>query len=142
MLFPKKTKHRKWQTARQNPLKRGNATRGVTIVNGTHGLKATTGARITSNQIEAARKVLTREVGKLGKYYIRIFPDRPITRKAAEVGMGKGKGDPQGFCVEVEPGRIMFEVGSVTDERAKEALRKAGSKLPVSVKIVSKEDIY
>lgn len=142
MLFPKKTKHRKWQTGRKNPLKRGIATRGVTIVNGTHGLKAMSGARITSNQIEAARKVLTREVGKLGKYYIRLFPDRPITRKAAEVGMGKGKGDPQGFCMEVEPGRIMFEVGSVSDERAREALRKAGSKLPVNVKIVSKEDIY
>jgi len=142
MLFPKKVKHRKWQTARQNPKKRGNATRGTRIVNGSFGLKATSGARVTSNQIEAARKVLTREVGKLGKYYIRIFPDRPITRKAAEVGMGKGKGDPQGFCFEVEPGRIMFEVGNVTDEEAREALRKAGTKLPVTTKIVNKNDIY
>ena len=142
MLFPKKVKHRKWQTARQNPLKRGNATRGTRLVNGSFGLKATSGARVTSNQIEAARKVLTREVGKLGKYYIRIFPDRPITRKAAEVGMGKGKGDPQGFCFEVEPGRIMFEVGNVTDERAREALRKAGTKLPLTTKIVNKNDIY
>ena len=142
MLFPKKVKHRKWQTGRKNPLKRGNATRGTRIASGSHGLKATTGARVTSNQIEAARKVLTREVGKLGKYYIRIFPDRPITRKAAEVGMGKGKGDPQGFCFEVEPGRIMFEVGNVTDERAREALRKAGTKLPLTSKIVHKHDIY
>ena len=142
MLFPKKVKHRKWQTARRNPKKRRNATRGTKIVSGTHGLKATSGARVTSNQIEAARKVLTREVGKLGKYYIRIFPDRPITRKAAEVGMGKGKGDPQGFCFEVEPGRIMFEVGNVSDEVAREALRKAGTKLPLTSKIVHKGDIY
>lgn len=142
MLFPKKVKHRKWQTARKHPDKRGNATRGTRIVNGSHGLKATSGARITSNQIESARKVLTREVGKFGKYYIRIFPDRPITRKAAEVGMGKGKGDPQGFCFETEPGRILFEVGNVTDAVAREALRKAGTKLPITVKIVSKNDIY
>ena len=142
MLFPKKVKHRKWQTGRKHPEKRGHATRGTKITNGTHGLKATTGARVTSNQIESARKVLTREVGKFGKYYIRIFPDRPITRKAAEVGMGKGKGDPQGFCFEVEPGRIMFEVGNVTDERAREALRKAGTKLPLTSKIVHKHDIY
>lgn len=142
MLFPNKVKHRKWHTARKNPNKIGNATRGTRIQNGTFGLKATTSARVTSNQIEAARKVLTREVGKFGKYWIRIFPDRPITRKAAEVGMGKGKGDPQGFCFEVLPGRIMFEVGNVSEEQAKEALRKAGTKLPVKVKIVSAEDIY
>lgn len=142
MLFPKKVKHRKWQTARKNPKKIGVASRGTRIQNGTFGLKATTSARVTSNQIEAARKVLTREVGKFGKYWIRIFPDRPITRKAAEVGMGKGKGDPQGFCFEVLPGRIMFEVGNVSEEQAREALRKAGTKMPVKVKIVSAEDIY
>ena len=142
MLFPKKVKHRKWQTGRKNPNKIGLATRGTKIQNGSHGLKAMTPARITSNQIEAARKVLTREVGKFGKYWIRIFPDRPITRKAAEVGMGKGKGDPTGFCVEVLPGRIMFEVAGVSDAVAREALRKAGTKLPVKVKIVSTEDIY
>lgn len=142
MLFPKKVKHRKWQTARKNPNSMGLATRGTKIQNGTHALKAMSDARITSNQIEAARKVLTRETGKFGKYWIRIFPDRPITRKAAEVGMGKGKGDPQGFCVEVLPGRLMFEVGGVSDKIAREALRKAGTKLPVKVKIVSAEDIY
>lgn len=142
MLFPKKVKHRKWQTARRNPDRIGVATRGTKIQNGTHGLKAMSPARITSNQIEAARKVLTRETGKFGKYWIRIFPDRPITRKAAEVGMGKGKGDPTGFCVEVLPGRIMFEVSGVSDAVAREALRKAGTKLPVKVKIVSTEDIY
>ena len=142
MLFPKKVKHRKWQTARRNKNKVSLATRGTRIENGTHGLKAMSAHRITSNQIEAARKVLTREVGKFGKYWIRIFPDRPITRKAAEVGMGKGKGDPVGFCVEILPGRIMFEVGGVSDAVAREALRKAGTKLPVNVKIVSTEDIY
>lgn len=143
MLFPKKTKHRKWQTARKHPEKRGIASRGTRVEHGSHGLKATTGARINSNQIESARKVLTREVGKFGKYWIRVFPDRPITRKAAEVGMGKGKGDPQGFCYEVQPGRVLFEVGGqITEARAREALRKAGTKMPVSSKIVSAKDIY
>lgn len=142
MLFPKKVKHRRWQTARKNPEKMGNATRGTRLARGTFGLRATSSARVTSNQIEAARKVLTREVGKLGKYYIRLFPDRPITRKAAEVGMGKGKGDPQGFCYEVLPGRMMFEVSNVTEARAREALRKAGTKMPLTSKIVSKNDIY
>jgi len=142
MLFPKKVKYRKWQTARRNPNKIRMETRGTRIEYGSFGLKATSSARITSNQIESARKVLTREVGKFGKYWIRLFPDRPITRKAAEVGMGKGKGDPQGFCFEVLPGRIMFEVGNVTEEVAREALRKAGTKLPVTVKIVSNQELY
>ncbi len=142
MLFPKKVKHRRWHTNRTNPENRGNATRGTKLANGEFGLRATTSARVTSNQIESARKVLTREVGKFGKYYIRIFPDRPITRKAAEVGMGKGKGDPQGFCFEVEPGRIMFEVANVPEAKAREALRKAGTKMPLSVKIISKHEIY
>lgn len=142
MLFPKKVKHRKWQTGRKNKNKVILATRGTRLNSGNFGLKATSAARMTSNQIESARKVLTREVGKTGKYYIRIFPDRPITRKAAEVGMGKGKGDPQGFCVEIFPGRIMFEVGNVSEEVAREALRKAGTKLPVTCKIVSADEIY
>lgn len=139
MLFPKKVKHRKWQTGRKNPAKVGNATRGVTLAFGSYGLKATTGGRIRSNQIEAARKAVTRMVSKIGRYWIRIFPDRPFTAKAAEVGMGKGKGDPQGFCFEVRPGRIMFEVDGVSEDIAKEALRKAGAKLPVKTKIVSRD---
>lgn len=142
MLFPKKVKHRKWQTGRKHPDRRGNATRGTRLVNGSFGLRATSQARITSNQIESARKVLTREVGKFGKYFIRIFPDRPITRKPAEVGMGKGKGDPQGFCADIQPGRILFEVDGIPEKRAREALRKAGTKLPVTVKIVNKDEIY
>ncbi len=140
MLFPKKVKHRKWQTDRRNVNKVRNATRGTDIQFGSYALKAVTPARVRSNQIEAARKVVSRTVGKFGKYWIRIFPDRPWTQKAAEVGMGKGKGDPQGFCFEVEPGRIMFEVDNVSEPVAREALRKAGTKLPVKVKIISRND--
>lgn len=139
MLFPKKVKYRKWQTMRKNPEKRGNATRGLNLQFGSYGLRATTAARIRSNQIEAARKVVSRTTGKFGKYWIRVFPDRPITRKAAEVGMGKGKGNPEGFCFEVRPGRILFEVDNVSEEVAREALRKAGAKLPVKTKVVTRE---
>lgn len=142
MLFPKKVKYRRWQTHRQNPNKVGVATRGINIHHGAYALKTTSPARITSNQIESARKVVSRTVGKLGKYWIRIFPDRPITRKAAEVGMGKGKGSPQGFCMQVKPGRIIFEVDNVNEEVAREALRKAGNKLPVTWRIVAKGDMY
>ena len=139
MLFPKKAKHRKWQTGRKNPEKLSRpATRGVTVAFGSYGLKATTQARITSNQIEASRKVIVRTIGKLGKLWIRIFPDRPYTAKAAEVGMGKGKGDPQGYVVDVRPGRVLFEVEGVTEPVAREALRKAGMKLPVKTKIVAR----
>jgi len=138
MLFPKKVKHRKWQKNRCHPDKVGVATRGVNISFGSHGLKAITYARIRSNQIEAARRVITRATGKTGKLWIRIFPDRPYTQKAAEVGMGKGKGDLAGYEVEVLPGRIMFEIDGVPDEVAREALRKAGAKLPNAVKVVAR----
>lgn len=139
MLFPKKAKHRKWQTGRLHPEKRERpATRGVSVSFGSYGLKALTPARITSNQIEASRKVIVRSIGKVGKMWIRIFPDRPVTAKAAEVGMGKGKGDPQGYVVEVRPGRVLFEVDGVSPENAREALRKAGMKLPVKTKIVAR----
>jgi large subunit ribosomal protein L16 len=102
-------------------------------------LKAQTGARITSNQIEAARKALVRNLTKVGKIWIRVFPDRPYTAKPAEVGMGKGKGDPQGYSFELRPGRIIFEIDGVTDAIARESLRKAGTKLPVKVKVVSRD---
>lgn len=143
MLFPKKVKHRKWQTGRKNPARiaGARATRGTELQFGSYGIKATSPARVKSNQIESARKVVSRTVGKLGRYWIRIFPDRPITAKAAEVGMGKGKGDPQGFCFEVEVGRILFEVDGVTEEVAREALRKAGAKLPVTTKVVSRGEL-
>jgi large subunit ribosomal protein L16 len=139
MLFPKKVKHRKWQRHRKDVTQLTPDTRGVTLTYGSYGLKAVTGARIRSNQIESARKAVTRMVNKIGRYWIRIFPDRPITSKAAEVPMGKGKGDPDGFCFEVRPGRILFEVDGVSKEIAHEALRKAGAKLPVKTKIVSRE---
>jgi len=138
MLTPKKVKYRKWQTARKDMSKVTPDTRGITVAFGSFGLKATSGGRIRSNQIEAARKVTSRTVGKIGRMWIRIFPDRPFTRKAAEVGMGKGKGDPQGYCLDVRPGRILFEVDGVADDIAKEALRKAGTKLPVTTRIVAR----
>ena len=139
MLFPKKVKHRKWQTGRKHPSKRTADTRGITIAFGSYGLKAQTGARVTSNQIEAARRVISRHMGKVGKIWIRIFPDRPYTAKAAEVGMGKGKGDPKGFVFEVLPGRILFEVDGVSEEIARESLRKATAKLPIKTKVVSRD---
>jgi len=139
MLFPKKVKHRKWQTHRKSPARLMRPdTRGTTVAFGTYGLKATTSARVTSNQIEAARKVLTRVTGKGGKMWIRIFPDRPVTAKPAEVGMGKGKGDPKKFVFEVRPGRVMFELDGVEEVKARDALRRAGAKLPVKVSIVTR----
>ncbi len=113
-------------------------TRGITVAFGSHGMKATTSARVTSNQIEAARKVLTRASGKTGKMWIRIFPDRPVTAKPAEVGMGKGKGDPKGFVFEVRPGRVLFELDGVEDAKARDAIRRAGAKLPVKVTCVTR----
>lgn len=141
MLFPRKAKFRKWQSGRKNPEKRGMATRGTKVSFGSFGLKAITPARIKANQIESARVAANRKVGKLGKMWTRIFPDRPVTKKAAEVGMGKGKGDPYAYCVEVKPGRILFEVDGVDEATAREALRKAGAKLPIKTKVVSREDV-
>jgi large subunit ribosomal protein L16 len=141
MLFPKKVKYRKWHTKRRHPSKLGVATRGTTLSFGSYGLKAITSARVKSNQIEAARRVVSRTTGKTGKIWIRIFPDRPFTRKAAEVGMGKGKGDPQGFECEVLPGRILFEVDGVPEDLARESLRKAAAKLPLKATVVSRNDL-
>lgn len=139
MLFPKKVKHRKWQTGRKNVAKFTKPeVRGSTLAFGSHGLKATTQARVTSNQIEAARRAMSRHMGKLGRSWIRIFPDRPFTKKPSEVKMGKGKGDPQGFVVEVRPGRVIFEIDGIADEVAKEALRKASTKLPVKTKVIAR----
>ncbi len=139
MLFPKKVKYRKWQTKRQNPKKGRVDVRGSSVVFGSFGLKAIAPARIKSEQIEAARKAMSRSMGKTGKMWIRIFPDRPYTAKAAEVGMGSGKGDPQGYCAEVYPGRVLFEVDGLGDTDAKESLRKASTKLPLKTKIVSRD---
>ena len=138
MLFPKKVKYRKWQTMRKNPIKVGVASRGVTVAFGSFGLKALAPARVKSNQIEAARKVLSRSIGKTGRLWIRIFPDMPYTSKPAEVKLGKGKGDLQGYVAPVLAGRVVFEVDGVTEPVAKEALRKAGTKLPMKTKIVAR----
>lgn len=141
MLFPKKVKHRKWQVGRKNPEKLNRPdTRGITVAYGAYGLKALGPGRVKSNQIEAARRVISRTMGKTGKAWIRIFPDRPVTKKAAEVPMGKGKGDPEYFVFEVRPGRILFEVDGVSEEVAREALRKATAKLPLQAKFVRRED--
>ncbi|MDO8590360.1 MAG: 50S ribosomal protein L16 [bacterium] len=139
MLLPKKVKFRKWHTTRRNEKRAWVETRGTGLSFGSFGLKALTSARIESKQLEAARKVMVHSAGKLGKVWIRIFPDRPFTQKAAEVGMGKGKGDPQGYCVQVRPGRVIFEIDGVENAGAREALRKAGTKLPVKTKIISRE---
>lgn len=139
MLFPKKVKFRKWHTGRKHRDKIGVETRGTTVVFGLYGLKAKTGARVKSNQIEAARRVISKTTGKLGKTWIRIFPDRPFTRKAAEVGMGKGKGNPEGYEFEVRPGRIIFEVDGISEEMAREALRKAAAKLPLKAVVVTRD---
>lgn len=136
MLFPKKVKHRKWHTMRRKRI--GVESRGTWLSFGSHGLKAMAPARIRSTQIEAARKVVARTLGKTGKVWIRIFPDKPYTAKAAEVGMGKGKGDPQGYECQVLPGRLIFEIDGVAETIAKEALRKAGAKLPLKTKVVSR----
>lgn len=140
MLFPKKVKHRKWQTARLSEAKLARPeTRGITVAFGSFGLKAETPARVDSKQIEAARRAMTRRAGKLAKVWIRIFPDRPFTQKAAEVPMGKGKGDLEGYCFEVRPGRVLFEVDGIPEADARDALRKAGTKLPVRTRIVTRE---
>lgn len=141
MLFPKKVKHRKWQVGRKHPERLlAPETRGTSVSFGAYGLKATSQSRVRSNQIEAARRVISRTLGKTGKVWIRIFPDKPVTKKPAEVGMGKGKGDPDHFIFDVRPGRILFEIDGVSDSVAREALRKATAKLPLKAKVVTREE--
>ncbi len=138
MLLPKKVKHRKWQTTRRNPNKIRVETRGAKLSFGSFGIKSLAYARITSNQIEAARKAMSRAIKKTGKIWIRIFPDRPFTAKPPEMPMGKGKGDPQGYCFEVYPGRVLFEIDGVDDATALECLARASDKLPVKTKVVAR----
>lgn len=139
MLYPKKVKFRKWHKTRNGLAKRHHDTRGTKIAFGAFAVLAAAPARIRSNQIEAARRVISRTLGKNGRVWIRIFPDRPWTQKAAEVPMGKGKGDPQGFEMQVLPGRVLFEVDGVAIAVAKEALRKAGAKLPMKTQFVARD---
>ena len=134
MLQPARRKYRKEQKGRNT----GIATRGNSVAFGDYGLKSTDRGRLTARQIESARRAISRHVKRGGRIWIRIFPDRPITNKPAEVGMGKGKGDPQGFCFEIRPGRVIFELDGMDEAAAKEALRKAGTKLPVRTKFISR----
>jgi large subunit ribosomal protein L16 len=137
MLMPKKVKFRKMQKGRTN----GKALRGSTVKFGEFGLKALEPGWITNRQIEAARVAITRHVRRGCKVWIRIFPDKPITKKPAETRMGKGKGAPEYWVAVVRPGRILYEMAGVTEEVAKEALRLASHKLPINVKFVSRKDI-
>lgn len=138
VMFPRKVKYRKAQRGRINPLKKQVATRGNTIAFGSYGLKAMEPAEIKVNQIEAARKTMSHFIGKTGKIWIRIFADKVITAKPPEVGMGKGKGDPTGYIAQAKVGTMIFEVDGLDETRAREALRKASSKLPLKTKIVSR----
>ena len=136
MLQPKKTKYRRRQKGRM----KGNAQRGHELAFGSFGIKTLENAWITGRQIEAARQAITRHMKREGQLWIRIFPDKPITKKPAEVRMGKGKGAPEGFVAPVTPGRIMFEIEGVSYEIAKEALRLGAQKMPVQTKMVVRRD--
>ncbi len=136
MLLPKRVKYRKQQRGRL----KGQATRGNTVTYGNFGLQALEPAWITSNQIEAARVAMTRYIKRGGQVWIKIFPDKPITKKPLETRMGKGKGAPEYWVAVVKPGRIMFEIGGVSEELAEEAMRLAANKLPIRCKFVKKEE--
>ncbi len=139
MLLPKKVKYRKQQRGRRSIQYRHKATRGITVAFGAYALKAAEQGRIRSNQIEAARRTISRAMGKTGRIWIRIFPARPYTQKAAEVGMGKGKGDVEAYEAPVLPGTVLFEIDGVSEEMAREALRKAGAKLPIKTRFIIRE---
>jgi large subunit ribosomal protein L16 len=136
MLQPKKTKFRRQQKGRM----KGDSQRGHQIAFGSFGIKALESAWITGRQIEAARIAVTRKMQRQGQIWIRIFPDKPITKKPAEVRMGKGKGSPEGFVARVTPGRILFEAEGIPFDLAKEALRLAAQKLPIKTKFVVRND--
>lgn len=135
MLLPKRTKHRKVHRGRMT----GRATRGNKVAYGDFGLQALEPAWITSNQIEAARIAMTRFCKRAGKVWIKIFPDKPVSKKPAETRMGKGKGGPEYWVAVVKPDRILFEIKDVPEETAKEAMRLAANKLPIKCKFVKKE---
>ena len=135
MLMPKKVKHRKQQKGRM----RGKAHRGASISFGSFALKSLETSWITSRQIEAARRAMTKYIQRGGKIWIRIFPNKPITRKPAEVPMGSGKGSLDHFAAVVKPGKIIFEMDGVEEKVAKEAMRRASHKLPIKTKFISKE---
>jgi len=136
MLMPKRVKYRRVQRGRMT----GKATRGNTVAYGDYGLQALEPAWITSNQIEAARVAMTRFVKRGGHVWIKIFPDKPVTKKPAETRMGSGKGSPEYWVAVVKPGRILFEIAGVPEDVAKEALRLASHKLPIKCKIVARNE--
>jgi len=136
MLQPKKTKFRKQQKGKM----KGNTKRGAELAFGSFGIKSLEESWITSRQIEAARQAITRRMKREGQLWIRIFPDKPVTKKPAEVRMGKGKGAPEYFVARVSPGRIMFEAEGVTFETAQEAMRLGSQKLPVKTKFIVRRD--
>ena len=137
MLAPKRVKHRKVQKGRMN----GKAYRGSSLAFGEFGLKVLEPGRITARQIEAGRIAMTRYVRRGGQVWIRIFPDKPLTKKPAETRMGKGKGSPELWVAVVKPGRIVYEMGGVTEPIAKEALRLAAHKLPVATCVVVRQGL-
>ena len=137
MLMPKRVKYRRVHRGRLT----GKALRGNTVTHGDFGLVATEPAWITSNQIEAARIAMTRYIKRGGKVWIKIFPDKPITEKPAETRMGSGKGSPEYWVAVVKPGRVMFEIGGVSEELAREAMRLAANKLPIKCKFVTKQEM-
>ena len=137
MLQPKRTKHRKAQKGRI----RNVAKRGTTLSFGSYGLKSVEGIWLTNRQIEAARQAMTRAMKREGNVWIRIFPDKPITKKPLEVRMGKGKGNPEYFAAVVEPGRVLFECDGVSLEVAQEAMLLAAQKLPIKTKFVIRRDL-
>jgi large subunit ribosomal protein L16 len=135
MLIPKRVKYRKVQRGRM----KGKAIRGSQVQSGEYGLQALEPAWITSNQIEAARVAMTRSIKRGGKVWVKVFPDKPVTKKPAEVRMGSGKGSPEYWVAVVRPGRVMFEIAGVPEDVAREALRLAAHKLPIKTKFVSRE---
>lgn len=137
MLIPKKVKHRKWHKGRARGKRL--ATNKTTLAFGQFGIKATTGAWVSSRQIEAARRAMTRAIKRGGKIWIRVFPDKPVTSKGSEMPMGKGKGAVDHFVAVVRPGTVLFEMGGVESGLAREALMLAAHKLPVKSKIISRE---
>ena len=137
MLTPRKVKHRKWHKGRS--LKRQTETRGTVVSFGSYGLKSLSQARVKSTQIEAARKVIARTLTKAGKYWIRIFPDKPVTQKPPEVTMGGGKGAVDHYVFPVRPGRVLFEIGGIPDGEAQKALKMSGYKLPIKTRVITKE---
>lgn len=137
MLSPKRVKWRKHQKGRM----RGKALRGNTLFFGSYGLVAVECGRITSKQIESARVAMTRYVKRGGQIWIRIFPDKSISKKPAETRMGSGKGNPEEWCAVIKPGRILYEMDGISKQEATEALRLAGHKLPLKVKVISKPEV-